>query len=382
MGLTIINYLFREAEQEKKITKPIKSLAKNELNETALLKIPPRPHKKLITSIQLLKDGRIASSGLDGILNIYKKGTFKIEIKITVQSGIHSFSQLFDGRIVICTDSTMNIIKLLDNNKYEIEDKITANKYGDTIKVFGIKKDEFISIHQPLFNKLKSLILWKLNRKNKYECISTIKDTRIYNFLKINKKEFVTSQQEEIMSTSRYVHNEYLKFYNINNFKCIETLYNISIVRTHTHIDRNIFFENMIMLNKNILCVAGDYYIYIIDISKHKKIKTIYNKDFDGEYLNIFKFKNYLITNIKTIQDSKKDKKIKQKKILIYKYDNNFTDNDNIKIELYKIQDIEYNFTFCFQFNNNILITNDINSINSFDGIKFNFINLNEFSIN
>ena len=378
MGITIINYLFREAEQEKKITKPIKSVAKNELNETTLLEIPPRPHKKLITSIQLLKDGRIASSGLDGILNIYKKGTFKIEIQITVQSGIHSFSQLFDGRIVICTDSTMNIIKLLDNNKYEIEDKITANKYGDTIKVFGIKKDEFISIHQPLFEKQKSLILWKLNRKNKYECISTIKDTRIYNFLKINKKEFVISQQEEIMSTSRYSHNEHLKFYNINNFKCIETLYNITIVRTHTHIDRNIFFENMIMLNKNILCVAGEI-IYIIDISKHKKIKTIYNKDFDGEYLNIFKFKNYLITNITTIQDSCKHKEIWNKKILIYKYDNNFTDNDNIKIELYKIQDIEYNFTFCFQFNNNILITNDINR--SFSG-KFNFINLNEFSIN
>ena len=378
MGITIINYLFREAEQEKKITKPIKSVATNELNETALLEIPSRPHKKLITSIQLLKDGRIASSGLDGILNIYKKGTFKVEVQITVQSGIHSFSQLFDGRIVICTDSTMNIIKLLDNNKYEIEDKITANKYGDTIKVFGIKKDEFISIHQPLFEKQKSLILWKLNRKNKYECISTIKDTTIYNFLKINKKEFVISQQEEIMSTSRYSHNEHLKFYNINNFKCIETLYNITIVRTHTHIDRNIFFENMIMLNKNILCVAGEI-IYIIDISKHKKIKTIYNKDFDGEYLNIFKFKNYLITNITTIQDSCKHKEIWNKKILIYKYDNNFTDNDNIKIELYKIQDIEYNFTFCFQFNNNILITNDINS--SFSG-KFNFINLNEFSIN
>lgn len=186
------------------------------------------------------------------------------------------------------------------------------------------------------------------------------------------------SQQEEIMSTNPYVHNEYLKFYNINNFKCIETLYNIRIVRTHTRIDRNIFFENMIMLNKNILCVAGDY-IYIIDISKHKKIKTIYNKDFDGEYLNIFKFKNYLITNITTIQDSYKHKEIRNQKILIYKYDNNFTDNDNIKIELYKIQDIEYNFTFCFQFNNNILITNDINS--SFTG-KFNFINLNEFSIN
>jgi hypothetical protein len=56
---------------------PIKSIAKNELNEAALLKISPRPHKRLITSIQILKDGRIASSGLDGILNIYKKGTFK-----------------------------------------------------------------------------------------------------------------------------------------------------------------------------------------------------------------------------------------------------------------------------------------------------------------
>ena len=378
MGTTIINYLFRETDQEQKIARPIESLAKNELNEITLLKSPPQPHRRLVTSIQMLKDGRLPSSGLDRILNIYKKGSFKIEIQINIQSGIHSFSQLFDGRIVICTDSTMNIIKLLDNNKYEIEDKITANKYGDTIKVFGIKKDEFISIHQSLCYQPKSLILWKLNSKNKYECISTIKDTTIYNFLKINKKEFVISQQEEIMSTNRYVHNEYLKFYNINNFKCIETLYNIRIVRTHTRIDRNIFFENMIMLNKNILCVAGDY-IYIIDISKHKKIKTIYNKDFDGEYLNIFKFKNYLITNITTIQDSYKHKEIRNQKILIYKYDNNFTDNDNIKIELYKIQDIEYNFTFCFQFNNNILITNDINS--SFTG-KFNFINLNEFSIN
>jgi len=375
MGTTIIKYLFKEAEQEQKITTPIKSLVKNELNETTILKNPPLSHDRLITSIQILKDGRIASSGLDGILNIYKKGTFKIEIQVKVKSGIYSFSQLFDGRIVICTDNTMNIIKLLDNNKYKIEDKITANKFGDTIKVFGIKKDEFISIHQNYCYKPKSLILWKLNRKNKYECISTIKDTNIYNFLKINKKEFVISQKKEIMSTSSYVHDENLKFYNINNFKCIKTIYGIRIVRTYTFIDNKLFFENMIMLNKNILCVAGAS-LYIIDISKHEKIKTIYNKD--GEYLNIFKFNNYLITNITTIQDSHKKKEIINKKILIYKYDNNFTDNDNIKIELYKTQDIEYNFTFCFQFNNNILITNDIGHLSGF----FNFINLNEFSIN
>ena len=377
MGTAIINYLFRETDQEQKIATPIESIAKNELNEITLLKSPPQPHRRLVTSIQILKDGRLASSGLDGILNIYKIGSFKNEIQINIQSGIHSFSQLFDGRIVICTENTMNIIKLLDNNKYEIEDKITANKYGDTIKVFGIKKDEFISIHQTIGYHPKSLILWKLNNKNKYECIFTIKDRSIYNFLKINKKEFVIIHQNLILSTSIYVHDESLGFYNINNFKCIETIGNISIVRTHSLIDRQIFFENMIMLNKNILCVAG-LYLYIIDISKHKIIKTIYDKDFDGEYLNIFKFKNYLITNIKTIQDSKKKKEIINKKILIYKYDDNFTDNNNIKIELYKIQDIEYNFTFCFQLNNNILITNDINDLSS----GFNFINLNEFSIN
>lgn len=204
----IITYLFKEAEQEQKITTPIKSLVKNELNETTILKNPPRSHERLITSIQILKDGRLASSGLDGILNIYKKGTFKIEIQVKLESGIHSFSQLFDGRIVICTDNTMNIIKLLDNNKYKIEDKITANKYGDTIKVFGIKKDEFISIHQSFCYKPKSLILWKLNRKNKYECISIIKDTKIYNFLKINKTEFVIIQDSLILSTSKYVHDE------------------------------------------------------------------------------------------------------------------------------------------------------------------------------
>ena len=114
MGIT---YLFKEAEQEQKVTKPIKSLVKNESNETTILKNPPRSHERLIASIQILKDGRLASSGLDGILNIYKKGTFKIEIQVKVEdSGIHSFSQLFDGRIVICTDNTMNIIKLLDNN--------------------------------------------------------------------------------------------------------------------------------------------------------------------------------------------------------------------------------------------------------------------------
>ena len=75
---------------------------------------------KLITSIQMLKDRRLASSSLDAIFNIYKKVTFQIEIKITAESGINSFSQLSDGKIVICAGNTMNIIKLLDDNKYTI----------------------------------------------------------------------------------------------------------------------------------------------------------------------------------------------------------------------------------------------------------------------
>ena len=82
-------------------------------------------------------------------------------------------------------------------------------------------------------------------------------------------------QESLILSTSSYVHNECLKFYNINNFKCIKTIEHINIVRTHTPLDMEIFFENMIMLNKKILYVAGNRNrIYIIDISNHQLIKN------------------------------------------------------------------------------------------------------------
>jgi WD40 repeat protein len=103
--------------------------------------------------------------------------------------------------------------------------------------------------------------IWKLNNKNKFECIKTItfqNSETSCNILRLNENEFVTSSSGD----------KCLKFWNSNDYSNIATLNNI---------ETDYGFKRMCLLEDDLLCVGGtdSKGFYLIKISTHQLIKNI-----------------------------------------------------------------------------------------------------------
>ena len=144
----------------------------------------------------------------------------------------------------------LKVIKLIDQDKYQIEQILEGHTFW-IFKVIEIKENELISIS---FDK--TMKIWKLNKKNKFECITTIifqnKNSNC-NLLKLNEKEFVTSSCQD----------ECLKFWNLNNYSLITYIDNIKTPWP---------LKTLSLLANDILCVGGGQSkgFYFIKISTHQ----------------------------------------------------------------------------------------------------------------
>ena len=238
-------------------------------------------HTSHINHLSQLKDGRLISSSNDNTLNIYKKDTFELQLSINENSnGVSFFTQLKDDRIISCSwDKTMNIIKLCDENKYKLEQKLIGHSHA-VCNVIEIRENELISVSLD-----KEMKKWELNN-NKFECTKTIifQNSEDYsNILKINENEFVTSSCGD----------ECLKFWNSNDFSNIETINNIKT---------GFYFRSLCMIKEDMLCVGGNRTkgFYLINISNHQLIKNILGPEivysiyecFDGLFLCAIKNEN------------------------------------------------------------------------------------------
>ena len=245
-------------KQQKKSFTPL-SISPPKINND-IEEINPKTlnyNKAWINHLFQLNDGRLISCSSDGILNIYKKETFELELEIKEHLiSIRSFTQLFDGRIITCSDdSTMKIIKLIENNKYEIDQILEGHK--DSVhKIIEIKQHELISISSDGIMKI-----WILNNKNKFECILNIifqNSNSICNILKLNEKEIVVSSYSD----------KCIKFYNIMNYSNITNINNIYF---------DIGYYRMNLIEDDLLCIGGTNSsgFYLIKISTHELIKKI-----------------------------------------------------------------------------------------------------------
>ena len=87
----------------------------NIVNLTPKYKLTDHGNKQIYTILQL-QDGRLASGGEDGVINIYNKETFKPEFTIFEHSNsIWDLIQLKNGNLVSCSynDKKMNLYQLL-----------------------------------------------------------------------------------------------------------------------------------------------------------------------------------------------------------------------------------------------------------------------------
>jgi WD40 repeat protein len=181
--------------------------------------------------------------------------------------------ELNENKIITCSgDNKMMIIKLIGENKYQIEQILNAHK-NTVCKIIQIKKNELVSISRD-----KTLKIWILNNKNKFEYITSIyfqNTENDCNILKLNENEFVTSSFKE----------ELLKFWDSNKYSNISTIYSIESYWP---------YRMMCLLEDDILCVGGmnSKGFYLIKISCHQLIKTITGpknifsiyKCFDGNF--------------------------------------------------------------------------------------------------
>jgi len=212
-------------------------------------------HSDAVIFLLQLKDGRLASSSTDYCLNIYKLNSYELQLSIKDESRCRSFIQINDGRIIACyDDGTIKVIKLINENKYQIDQNIKGHS-SFCRKVIEIKNNELISIS---FDN--TMRIWKFN-ENKFNCIKTIKfqnNSSFCNILILNKNEVVTSSCGD----------KCLKFWNSENYQLTATINNIETDWTT---------KNMCLLEDDILCIGGSNSkgFYLIKISTHEIVKNI-----------------------------------------------------------------------------------------------------------
>ena len=361
MGIYLYNRYFSNIQLDEKVSedKEILSLDKNSF------------HTKIITCISILKDGRLASTSCDGKFNIYNKDLSKIDLTINHEYPIHSFIQLHDEKIIICSSSKIiiEIIKLINKQEYEIIQLIEL-KMGhlidskillSSIKVIETKKDEFISIYYFFFHNKPQMTIWKLNQNNnKYEAITQIIGNSLYGILKLNKNEFVVLEYLEV-GCNNY-NEEKLVFRDLKKYKKIIEIEGIS---TSINNERRIslFYENMCLLSNDILCIVVRLSeILLIKISTHEKINYFYN-NYYGKLYSICKFSNNNIIFFGAIELERQRRPGKNNDIvtykeciLMYKYNK----KEFVEISRY---DTNYYTPIGIKYKNNLIISNEDNKL-------------------
>lgn len=215
-------------------------------------------HSHWVCFLSKLQDGRLASSSNDCSINIYKKDSFELQLSIKEHSGpVRYFIQLQNGNLVTCSaDKTMNIIKLLDENKYKVEQKLKEHT-SCVSNVIEVKDNEILSASND-----STLKKWELDDKNVYNCTNTIKfqNSESYcNLLKIDEDEFVTSSFSD----------KSIRFWKFSDFTNIASLFRIDTEWTSKVLCK--------IPDSDMLLAGGrnSKGFYLIRISTHQLIKNI-----------------------------------------------------------------------------------------------------------
>ena len=215
-----------------------------------------------INTILQLQDGRLASGGGDGNINIYNKETLKPELTISEHTKpIYDLIQLKNGNLMSCSydDRTMNLYQLIENNKYKLLSQVKVQEKYNPRKIRELENGEIGLVAY-------DSILFYLNKNNKFDedFIITHDQNQIgqyYNMISVKPGELVISGANKI------------QFFELNSRKLKEII----------NINRDIrwSYDNLLcMMNERYLCVGGQNTITIIDVYQKNIIREIEDKGF------------------------------------------------------------------------------------------------------
>ena len=239
------------------------------LNDFQQLLICNNVHSYLITSICFLKDGSIASSSDDKYILIYNKNTFKIDIRIKENKGIHYMNVTKDGILIACMNGTyLNLYEIKDKKYKNIQTIRPYNLFIDFIGIF----DDTYSIQKfiELKNGNLAICVWqygicfyeKKKGSKKYSYVNQFR-TKINN----SATDLVELDDNQYCVSFRF--EQLIKFLDMN-------LKNITHVINTNKIFSSDSKNQIFLMNKNDLLLAGNGNILIIDVQKKIIINNIH----------------------------------------------------------------------------------------------------------
>ena len=197
-----------------------------------------------------LKNSNIAIGYNSGSIGIYETKNFTQLLQINAHSkDIRCILELTNGNIASCSNDNFIVINKLSRDNKSNEE---IQKIENTSCVYKI-----IEINKILIScNCESIDIWINNPQNNlYENYESIKiGKNIYGLLKVNDKLFVA---HIAMST--------LHFYNNDDFTLIKELNNIPTR----------LYNNLAIINNDILCIGSTEQIYLVSISKMEIIKIV-----------------------------------------------------------------------------------------------------------
>ena len=258
------------------------------LNDFQQLAIFKNAHSYQITSLCFLKDGRIASSSGDDYVLIYNKNTFKIEIRIKEKKRICYMNINKDEILITCLSGTYL-------NLYEIKGKRYSNI--QTIKPYSLF-DDIIGIFDGSFSIQKfielkngdiAILVWgyalsfykKKKNSKKYSYLNKFKEERdenITDLCELDEKQYCLS----------FKYKKLIKFLDWNKKQITGT------IRFEDDFWSSQSKNQLLLMDKKDLLVAGQINIIIIDIQKKEIIKKV-NLDLSGYLTYMYKLSDNII---------------------------------------------------------------------------------------
>ena len=280
--MNLINYKIPlNKSNDKKEIKLKDSEDKNVLN-TAILPQKKKKDKKekkekkinynkIIYSMKVLTDKRLAVGGESSILYIISKNDYNIDLQINNnKENLYKIKQLKNNDIILAFNSgDMTIINVNQNN-YKIIQKFEKAHNDDIYNIIELNNSKDL-ISCSLDNSLK---IWSYDNENEEynEIFKIEEDCEILNILEIKENEIIYDNASK----------KTIKFYNIKDKKLINQINDLELTEWN---------NNFILINNKVI-IGGKKKIYFIDINSYTKEKEI---NFDNSIFSIKKFKENLL---------------------------------------------------------------------------------------
>ena len=252
--------------------------------------------KKPINNLFGLKNGKLLANSNNEIL-LLKSDTFEILFYLILPQEPQEILEIKNNNILFGLYHKILIYEIFLNELHFVNSFNTYPKlYGDLISIIELKYNQFNLISYSYDAKI---LFWKRNKNNNYiiQTIISIDD----NYNNIEPQNLIElKNKKEIV----FQNNISLYFYNTITFKC-KIINNITGGR-----------HCIVQANKNILLLAGNLYIYLINLNTYELIKGIRDIGVCG---NIFKLFDKTFILKKYYGEYKRIKIIKDNIIIIEK---------------------------------------------------------------